>query len=347
MFTSNLLAQQRVDSVQKIKEVKINAVVGDELGAFNLPGSAEYISAKKLQEQKYSDVNRILKQVPGVNIQEEDGFGLRPNIGMRGTSSERSSKITIMEDGILMSPAAYSAPAAYYFPTAARMSGVEVVKGSSQIRFGPNTTGGVLNFISSPITKKLSGGITLSAGSFGTRSVLAKASGTFNQLGFLVQTYQAQSNGFKSLPSGDNTGFNIQDYLIKLSYSSKTSAKYFQRLELKVAENTQLSNETYLGISAQDFATDPFQRYEASRFDNINLKQNQYVLQHQIYFSPNTSLQTSIYRTDFSRNWYKSDKVTDSLGEKISIAHVFNNNRTDFISILKGTNNGSRDNCGE
>jgi Fe(3+) dicitrate transport protein len=112
-----------------------------------------YIS-KRIKTFNYDDVSRILRTVPGLTIQEEDGFGLRPNIGMRGTSPNRSEKITLMEDGVLISPAPYSAPAAYYFPTVSRMQSFEILKGGSQIQYGPYTTGGAINMVSTQIPRR-------------------------------------------------------------------------------------------------------------------------------------------------------------------------------------------------
>lgn len=57
----------------------------------------------------------------------------------------------------LAAPAPYSAPAAYYFPNVARMEAVEVLKGSSQVQYGPFTTGGAINLVSTPIPNNLSG----------------------------------------------------------------------------------------------------------------------------------------------------------------------------------------------
>lgn len=126
------------DSINQLEGVTIvaNKLLGSKFEAKNRTGSAFFISSKEIQKFNYIDVNNLLGQVPGVNIYQEEGFGLRPNISLRGTSPERSSKITLMEDGVLIAPAPYSAPAAYYFPTISRMQNVEILKGSSQIQYG-------------------------------------------------------------------------------------------------------------------------------------------------------------------------------------------------------------------
>ncbi len=135
--------------------IKTQSLSLGRVGSNQIPGSVSYISAAELSTYNHTNVNDVMKQIPGVNIQEEDGFGLRPNIGLRGSGLERSARITIMEDGILAAPAPYASPSAYYFPTMGRMNSVEVLKGASQIRFGPFTTGGAINFLSTPIPQSL------------------------------------------------------------------------------------------------------------------------------------------------------------------------------------------------
>src|SRR3989338_11335713 len=126
-------------------------VIGSKKSENQLPGSATFLGGGDIQEAAFGNVHEMLRKVPGVYVRDEEGFGLFPNISLRGVDTGRSGKVTIMEDGILAAPAPYSAPSAYYSPNAGRMTGIEVLKGSSQIKYGPHTTGGVINYLSTPI----------------------------------------------------------------------------------------------------------------------------------------------------------------------------------------------------
>ena len=86
----------------------------DYLSPFNVIGSKEdvpvlegvgsVLEASDLKPFFHTDVNDILKEVPGVYLRGEEGYGLFPNISLRGVDSHRSAKVTILEDGIPSSP---------------------------------------------------------------------------------------------------------------------------------------------------------------------------------------------------------------------------------------------------
>ena len=272
-------------------------------------GSAHYIDKEALARFNYSDVNRVLRQVPGVYLVEEEGYGLRPNIGIRGSGTDRNNRITVMEDGVLIAPAPYAAPAAYYFPTMARISGVEIKKGAASVQAGPRTTGGALNLLSTPIPSETAGLLDLSMGSHG--GVLARGwAGTQGEnFGALFEGVRQESNGFKRVDGGGDTGFEVDDAMAKLRWTSSANAQRFQQLDLKLGYNTQDSDETYLGLTEDDFAADPFRRYAASRLDNIQTRQRLFELRHLVELTDNIDLSTVAYRTEFNRNWYKLNDV--------------------------------------
>jgi Fe(3+) dicitrate transport protein len=355
LFTSMLSAQESekqkgaLDSIQKLDEIIIstNVIFGNKYVAKHRTGSAYYLSPKELEKFSFTDVNRILSAVPGVSIYEEDGFGLRPNISLRGTSPERSSKITLMEDGILIAPAPYSASAAYYFPTIARMEAIEVLKGSSQVQYGPATTGGAINMISSQIPSEFGGKVRASYGSFNSNQLHAKIGGGNSRFGYVLEYLNYGSDGFKTLPSGKNTGFNKNDVVAKFKVNLFPSAAIQQSLDFKFQYADEVGNETYLGLSEADFENNPFDRYVASNNDQMTTDHTQYALTHTLEFTKDLHITTTAYRNNFSRNWYKLNDVTFD-GNKKSIAAILNDPTTlaNHFSIVNGTVDSDADALG-
>ena len=341
---NNQQVNKSLDSIQSLDEViiKTSTILGSKFAAKNRTGAAYYISSKELTKLGFNDVNKVLKTVPGVTIYEEDGFGLRPNISLRGTSPERSSKITLMEDGVLIAPAPYSAAAAYYFPTIARMEAVEILKGSSQIQYGPSTTGGAINFISSQIPESFEGSLRTRYGSFQSSQLHAKIGNSSENISYLFEYLNYGSDGFKSLPSNQHTGFDKNDILAKIRVNLFPKMRMKQSLELKIQYSDEISNETYLGITETDFNAAPFQRYAASDRDKMTTEHQQFMLTHELDFSKNFRITTTAYQNNFKRNWYKLNNVIVN-NQKLGIGSILNNpsQYPNYFNIIKGIENST------
>lgn len=283
-------------------------ITGGEDQVRTQPGSATLIDDIALEEFEYTDINRILNAVPGVNLQQEDGYGLRPNIGLRGTSPERSKKITLMEDGVLAGPSPYSAPAAYYFPNVSRMSAVEVFKGPATIQYGPATIGGAVNLVSRPIPFIASGELDVQYGSDNFQRYESWYGAERGQFGYLIEGLRVSADGFKDLDGGadGSTGFERNDINTKLSWESL--GRINQRFQLKLGYADETSDETYLGLSRADFDADPYRRYAASQLDNMEWQHSTIHLNHLLTLASGASLTTDVYRHDFHRDWFKVNK---------------------------------------
>ncbi len=292
-------------------------VVGSRDNMDSLPGSAYYIDAEEIRALGYDDINRILREVPGVYIREEDGFGLFPNISLRGVDTTRSAKVTLMEDGVLTAPAPYAAPSAYYSPTPGRMHAIEVQKGASQIRYGPHSTGGVINYLSTPVPEQQTTFLRAQFGEDEDFRVHAFHGNTLDtavgRVGYLIEAYVRSSGGFKVIDATPdfnnrgNTGFHNIEPTVKLSWEPRTAM--YQRLEFKYGFTDRDADETYLGLSTEDFSDTPNRRYAASRFDEFVSEQHRTHLRHFISPAENLDVITTVYYNKFKRNWYKLNDI--------------------------------------
>ncbi len=290
-------------------------IVGKRAHVDDVPGSAAFVDIETLQKQSYDDINRILRVVPGVNLQEDDGFGLRPNIGLRGTGLDRSSKITLMEDGVLIAPAPYSAPSAYYFPNTGRMSGIEIVKGAGGIKYGPRTQGGSINLLSTEIPDQLSAFGSFKAGSYNSRKIHAWVGAPLTgkngglKISGLIEYYANKSDGFKQLDNGGDTGLDVDDVVAKLHFETPDGAAISQSLEVKIQASDEVSNVTYLGLTDADFAINPFRRYAASALDQMDAKHSEVSARWRADFGNGFDLTALAYQTRYSRNWFRLERV--------------------------------------
>ena len=307
MYKRNLIAMAittalfPIAAIADVGSLEKVVIIGTEGETKILPGSGAVITPAQMDQEVVSDINQVLKTVPGVYIREEDGAGLRPNIGIRGATGERSEKITLLEDGVLAAPAPYSNPAAYYFPTAMRMTAIEVLKGAPLLRHGPQTTGGIVNLISTPIPDDKGGEMSVVLDERGSTDVHLNYGARQGQWGWLLETVQREGEGFKKIDrSNRDTGFDLADYVFKLNWQGDG-----QSMLLKTQYSEEVSNETYLGLTDADFNADPNRRYGLSNIDQMNNDHRGISLTHSKDWSDTITSTTTIYQNDFNRDWYK------------------------------------------
>jgi Fe(3+) dicitrate transport protein len=308
-------------------------IIGTREQARSLPGSAWVIDEQALEVFQYTDVHRVLAPVPGVYVVEEEGLGLRPNIGIRGSGTERSGKITLMEDSILMAPAPYADPSAYYFPTMGRMAGVEILKGAPLLTEGPYTVGGAINMLATAIPDEPGGRVSGEYGSYAERRLHASAGGSGETWGWLVETHQQASDGFQDIDrSNSDTGLNKQDYIARLRLNTPDSyAGRYQQIDLKLAYAAEDSNASYLGLTDDDFDRAAKRRYGLTELDNMDNEWEGASLGYTIELADAVSWNVTGYHNHFERDWFKVDRIDGvSIADAIAAA-----NQGDALTIAQ------------
>ena len=300
------------------------------------PGSAHVIGSEELERLERDDIHHILSAVPGVYLREEDGYGLRPNIGMRGAGSDRSSKIALMEDGVLISPAPYSAPAAYYFPLVTRMQQVEVLKGPSAIRHGPNTVGGSVNLISQPLPLERTAEVDAALGGDGYGKLHGRYGEHWRHAAFLLEGVGLRSSGFKELDGGGDTGFDRKDLVAKARWNSDPDRTTYQEVDLKVGYADELSNETYLGLTDADLDATPHRRYAASQLDRMKWDHWHFQASHRLQGAGPFDISTTAYHLRLDRTWKKLNGFDSERTLNEILANPDSGNNAVFYQVLTG-----------
>ncbi|MGY0505050.1 TonB-dependent receptor family protein [Luteimonas sp. e5] len=304
-------------------------------------GSAYVLSERELHKFGSSNANDVLGTVPGVYTREESGLGQFPRIGIRASSAGRSDRISVLEDGIPAAMAAYANTSAYFFPNIGRMRMVEVLKGPEILFHGPQTTSGVVNLVSSAIPQQFGGMLNAEFGSFDRHKIHANVGGSQGQWSWLLETYQAASDGFHQIDRSRNgAGFRINDWMGKLRWQSAPDAAYPQQLDIKLGYDRESLDVSYLGLTEADFRADPNRRYGLSALERMNRGRKNASVQHQIWFGADTRLTSTLYGADTHRYYNRLNQINGiNLG---GITSIINTGGAD-ADLLQGILDGTRD----
>lgn len=269
-------------------------VIGDRHNLLRIAGSGATVEAEDLERSRVFTVNEALRQVAGVFPREEEGIGLRPNVGIRGLSPIRSTKVLLLEDGLPLAYAPYGDNASYSHPPIRRFERIEVLKGASQVRFGPNTVGGVVNYISPAAPEAFEGSLQLAGGTNGYVEVDGSLGGPI--AGFRVLAH-ANTTSFDGVRKNHGLAFN--DFYLKAERELSPRHDLALRLGL-FRENSQVS---YSGLTQAEFAADPYgnpfpnDRFETERFTGA--------FSHIWRIADGATLTTSVYSLWFDRDWWR------------------------------------------
>jgi len=259
-----------------------------------LPGSAEVLTAEVLRESNVMTTDEALRKVAGVHARGEDAFGLRPNIGIRGLSPSRSTKVLLLEDGLPLSYAPYGDNSSYYHPPIERFDSIEVIKGGEQIVFGPMTVGGVINYVTPAIPAKRGGSVTLVGGNRDYLNAHVRYGATVKNTGWLVDILRKQGEGLR-----ENVRHGITDFNAK----TLTSLSTRQTVGLRFNSYAEDSNITYTGLRQAEYDANP--RGNVFRNDFFNSNRYAGAITHNLALSDNMILSTNGYASAFLRDWWR------------------------------------------
>lgn len=271
-------------------------VIGSKQQAAEVAGSAQVLDAMDLQSARVISVNEALRKIAGVTVRDEEGFGLRPNIGIRGLNPTRSTKVLLLEDGIPAAYAPYGDNASYYHAPIERYQQIEVLKGVGMLRFGPQTIGGVLNYITPTPPEAFEGRAQVSAGTLGYRNIHAGIGGGGN----LLDVTHRSGDGAR-----DNQQLNQSDFNLKSQFGLGDA----QALTLRLNYLRENSFVTYSGLTDAEFSNFGA-RYNPFENDRFDIRRYGGSVTHAFNFNRDVVLTTSAYGFKFDRDWWRQSSTT-------------------------------------
>lgn len=262
-----------------------------------VPGSAAVLNKTHIENIAPISGNEVFRKIAGVHALEEDNVGLRANIGIRGLDPSRSRSVLVLEDGIPVALAPYGEPEMYYTPSMDRMTGIELVKGSGSILFGPQTFGGVLNYLTADPPALPTTSLNIRGGEGGF---------LVGQIGYGTSISNTGFNATYLRKQGNNVGllnYRINDLTSKIKFMLNENSV----IGIKLSVYDETSNSTYVGLSQAMYDEGIYDFTHPSPDDRLDIRRYSGSITHDLFISDNITLRTTAFGYTTTRNWSRQD----------------------------------------
>lgn len=287
---------------QKPLRIPLTEVIGTAPEALeHIPGSGRVVTQESLWKNHRLTINEALREVPGVNVRDEEGLGIRPNIGIRGLDPTRSRKIHIMEDGVPIMLMPYGDPSSYYFPPVFRFDRIEVLKGSGQLLFGPQNIGGVMNLITRMPPLTPTGNFEFRGGNLNYFNTHFDYGGTWGKSGYLVDYTHYQSD----TPRFTNIRAKVDDFTFKTVQELTARTTILAKFNYYRED----SGIGYQGFTEADWGARGDDRQTPFTHDHFDFRRVGVHVAVQHMFNADLSVTTNFFGHYIARDWSRQNQL--------------------------------------
>ena len=281
-------------------ELKETTVKGSKTSDYTAPPKEQkntfVITQERIREKNYKNVEDILRDAPGVVVQNT-AFG--PRIDMRGSGEKSLSRVKVLVDGVSINPTEETMAS---LPINAipveSIKKIEIIPGGGATLYGSGSVGGVVSISTNSNVTKDNFFMDLNYGSFDNRNFGFAGGYNFNK--HLYVNY-----GFSYLNSEDYREHEEKEnkiYLLGFDY--KINAKHRFRFQTRFSDIKQDSSNQ---IPVEELANN---RRKAGLNMDIDTKDRSYTFDYEYRPTQNLTLSTSLYRQEQDRN-IKTESIDD------------------------------------
>ncbi|MCS3902863.1 Fe(3+) dicitrate transport protein [Methylohalomonas lacus] len=293
------------ETIRNLPSIDVKEILPSEVRYS--PGAANILTDEEIDTYRPYTLHDALDFIPGVRTLEDDIYGRRGGISVRGAPGRRSRKTLLMEDGTPINGSSYLDPSAHYTPPMERLERVDVLKGNGMILHGPLNNHGIINFRNKQPTLEPETTVEVGVGNQNANKRHFMHTRTEGDVG-MVFAY----TGFNGDGAFDISEFQYDDFFasadwdINSRHSLGGSFTYFR----------ERSDYDESNLTPVEFDRAPRKKLGrfGQEFHEINVDYFKFDLTHDFQVTDNLSMSSKFFRTDLDRPRYTVDPESILVG---------------------------------